>query len=386
MKKITILIICLLFLASNHAQEAKVKYRIEKDSVNCSFSFKNLKAWGFYECNKGIFLFTKLSYSDTINIFKEESNGFNLYKVVKLPKAYMDTIGSEIESDRFQITFVDLNTIVIVTRYSLAMIDIKNNKLSKYFYQSYDSYALVDRFGAIRWNKSRNKLPLMLVRFDDYNSQKWDWDSELLAEFDFKTGKINILPIRYPFVEQYLSKYTNYSYVDPLITFNKNKYVVAFGNNPIIFTYDVKTKKSDSLYVENVNYKPITIITDTNVKHDFDLYQDYIMASYTNDFFYTEMVYDEYNHVYYRFFYKDMPKYDEDSLLNTFDKKDVGLSVLDENFKIIGDIIWKTKGGGYSSFWYPTSNGLYGISFGCIGGACKKNHIMVLKLKLEYEK
>jgi hypothetical protein len=385
MKKIIIFIINSLILVSCIPQETKIIYRIEKDSINHSSSFANLKAWGIYEYNKSIFLYSKLSKSDTLYIFKEEKNGFNPYKFVSLPKAYLDTIGKEIESDRFQIAFIDLNNIIIVTRYSLALIDIKNNKLLKYYFQSYNDYALVDRFGSMKWNNYNKKLPMMLVRVNDRKERKWAWDTKLLAEFDFKTGEINILPIVYPFVEQYQSKFMNYSYVDPLITFNKSKYVVAFGNNPVIFTYNVKNKSFDSLFIENQNYKPITIISDTNVEHDFNLYQDYVMSTYTNDFYYTSIVYDEYKNVYYRFFSKDMPKYDENGLLNPFNKKDVGLTILDENFKIIGDVFWKSKEGN-STCWFPTSNGLYGITFNCFGGICKKDQLTILKLKLEYDK
>ncbi len=385
MKKVIMFIICSLTLVSCDSQETKVKYYIEKDSINYAFPFNNLKTWGIYEYNKDIFLFAKFSKSDTIYIFKEGKNGFNLFKDVPLPKVYLDTIGSEIQSDRFQIAFIDLNNIIIVTRYSLAMIDIKNSKLVKYYYQSYDKYALVDRFGVIKWNQYRNKLPMMLVRFDNHSERKWAWDSQLLAEFDFKTGKINILPIVYPFVEQYRSKGMNYSYADPLITFNKNKYVVAFGNNPIIFTYDVKTEKKDSFYIEIINYKPVTIITDSIVEQDFNLYQDYVMSAYTNDFFYTEIIYDEYYHVYYRFFYKDMPKYDENGLVNTFNKKDIGLTILDRILKLL-EILYGRRKMHIHRFGILHQMVLYGITSNCIGSVCKKDHLTVLKLKLEYEK
>ena len=385
LKNIIIFTVCLFMLIPCIAQKDSVSLCIKDSTINYSFPLVKFKTFGIYENNEGIFLYAKQSYSDTLYLFKEKKEKFYLYKTSTLPQEYIDTVGNEIESNDFQIAFIDLKNIVIVAGRSIAWIDIDRRKLMKYYYQTWDKHALTDRFGALKWNESREKLPMMLVRFDDKNERKWDWDTKLLAEFDIHTGKIEIFPIVYPFVEQYRTKYLNFSYIDPLITFNRGKYVVGFGNNPIIFTYDTKSRVIDSLYVKNKYYKPISIINDTNIESDFSLYQDYVISAYTSDFFYTSIVYDKYNHTYYRFFFKDMPKYDENGLLNSFSDKKIGINVLDENFNIIGDVVWDSKGN-YSTYWYPTSKGIYGINTGCVGDACKRNNLTVIKLNLYYEK
>jgi len=309
--KYSILIIVCIILVSCHAQETNISYDVQLDSINDSYF--NIRTWGFYEDNTGIYFYAKDYSPDTIKVFKESNNGFDFYKNILLPKNYIDTMGKEIHSDKYKITFVNLDNIIVCTRQSIALINIKNNNLSKFYWHSLedDNYALVDRFGILKWNAYRKKLPLMLVRFDNRNERKWGWDSELLAEFSFETGTFNIIPIKYPYVEQYTAKEINYNYVDPLITFKKDTYVVGFGNTPVMFSYDTKKNKLDSFYIKNSTYKSITILHDTLAKNDFTRYQEYATNSMIYDYFYNLLIYDEYKDVFYRFFFKDMPQYDE---------------------------------------------------------------------------
>ncbi len=82
--------------------------------------------------------------------------------------------------------------------------------------------------------------------------------------------------------------------------------------------------------------------------------------------------------VYYRFFLRNMPEKNEDRKINEFNDKELGFTIMDKELNIVCDVYWKMKSAN-SSFWYPTSKGIYGFSHANSGkqkGAELSGHIV----------
>ncbi len=75
-----------------------------------------------------------------------------------------------------------------------------------------------------------------------------------------------------------------------------------------------------------------------------------------------------------------MPRKNADGLLNTMEDKEFGLTILDTNLQIVGDVSWPWSE--HRVVQYPTSKGLYGYSTPSI----HRPETIIYKRKLIYEK
>ena len=328
------------------------------------------KAWTIFEDANGIYFMAKEHETDSLQLYKEANNGFTLHRMIEIPHSYIDTMKDEMNSDKFQLVPVNQDTLIIFTRHTISLLDLRNGAMLKHYSYNHDSdlIVIVDRAGPLRWNTERKVLPVMIVRFDEAEND-WDWDTEFAAEFSLETGKLNILPITYPRERCYTNYILSGLRPDPMITYGNGKYLLGFQSSPTMFVYDIRSGKKDSICVKNPMYKPYPDYYDTLKLVGEAAYLQQMMRSAICDFYFTELMYDPYKSVCYRFFLRDLPEKDKNGKTNEFVDKEIGFSVIDNGLKVVGDAHWQMKEAS-SSAWYATSKGIYGFTHGCIGEKC----------------
>lgn len=352
-------------------KEKQISYILERDTIMAPY----FNVRGFYENDSGIYLYGL--EGATVYIYKENIEGhFEFDSYIHLPKQYAD---SEDISEIEQLVFINMDSVIIYHKNNIALFSTKQDSLLKIFYHSRqdDWFDFIARGGTfLSWNKKRNTLPILIIQ-SDYDKRTWLLDTEMLAELSFENDTFSIFPVKYPY-----EPYNNQSFcdcygVEPLFAFNGDVFVLVFKQTPITYLYNAKNNYKDSLYLQNSMYIPLPE-PDTARYREVGL--DFLYEVYLEHNFYTGMVYDEYNQVYYRFFNKAMPRKNADGLLNTIEDKEFGLTILDTNLQIIGDVSWPLEENRVVQ--YPTSKGLYGYPASSSG----LPEAVIYKRKLVYEK
>jgi hypothetical protein len=371
-KKLSFFCLASIVLYACSHKESKVTYSFTQDTLNVS---RNLQIEGFYEDKSGIYFYGKTFDKDSVFLYNENNGQFIFHSFLKLPSTYLDTLKNKYEP--IDLAFITLDSLIAFTSQSIALLDVKNDSMLRYFLHSQDGDTcyLVNRGCKLKWNAARKALPIMIIRTNDMSNRKWNWDSEFLGEFSIETGKVKILPLKFPYVEEYYGTKNYYSFCDPMITFKGEKYVVGFKNTPVTFIYDASKNKMDSLFIVNSNYKPLSEVDTVGLTSPSN-YINFIIAGSTYEFYFEHLIYDGYKDVFYRFFLKEMPKKNKEGLLNTLKEKPSGVTLLDKNLNVIGDTYWIRK---RTNNWFPSSKGLLGITY-------SEDKVIIIKLLLEYEK
>ncbi len=338
---------------------------LQRDSIDI------YAAWTIYEDSNGIYFMAKKQGESSVLLYKETTDCFRFMQSFAFPQAYLDTMKDEIHSDKFQLIPVNLDSLIIYTRHTISLLDLKNGILLKHFAYNHDSenVIIVDRAGPLKWNHERNVLPVMIVRFDK-TGKKWEWDTEFAAEFSIESGELNIIPVIYPKEKCYTNYILSGMHQEPFITYGKGQYVFGFEGSPTLLIYDPQKNITDSIQIINPLYKPFPDYYDTLKLRGEVAYLQQMIRSATFDYYHIQMAYDPYNNVYYRFFLQDLSEKNENGKKNEYSDKKIGFSVINDRFQVIGDGHWEMKKAN-SSAWYPTSRGIYGFSHGCIGENCQ---------------
>lgn len=351
-----------------NGKEKQISSILEKDSVMAPY----FNALGFYENDSGIY-FYGLRF-ETIYLYKENAEGhFELDSYIQLPEQY--TAGKDI-SEVEQLVFINMDSIIIYHKNNIALISTKQDSLLKIFYHSRDDdwFNFIARGNTfLRWNKKRNTLPVIIFRWDDHDKRTWRGDTEIFAEYSFEKDTFSIFPVKLPY-HPYNTLIGDYSENDPFFAFNGDTFVFGFQITPVTYLYNAGNRHMDSLFIQNSMYVPLP-------EYDTARIREISIGNFLHEVilehnFYTGIVYDEYNRVYYRFFNKAMPRKNAEGLLNTMEDKEFGLTVLDTNLQIIGDVSWPWQE--HCFIQYPTSKGLYGYSQ-------EHRETIIYKRKLIYE-
>ena len=339
----------------NANKEKQISYILERDTILSPYFLVN----GFYENDLGIY-FYGLRF-DTIYLYKENAERhFEFDFSIPLPPQYTANEGSYIK----QLIFINMDSIIIFHENNIALFSVKQDSILKIFYHSRedDWFNFIARGNTfLRWNKKRNTLPMIIYRWDNLDIRTWRGDSEFSGEFSFEKDTFYFFPVKLPYYPYNTSIVDYYSPTDQLFAFNGDTFVFAFQITPITYLHNAENNHTDSLFLQNSMYIPLPQ-PDTAHIRDMSSRLDFMHESSLEHNFYTSIVYDEYKHVYYRFFNKYMPKINADGLLNTWKDKEFGLTVLDNNLQIIGDVSWQGEEN-YTIIQYPTSKGLYGYYF-----------------------
>lgn len=372
-------------VSSSGGQNGEIEITIDSTRIREALPDR-LKAWTIFEEKDGIYFIAKPEQKDSLFFYREGFSDFALEKVYALPSSYVDTMGEEMNSFHFQIVPVHKDTLIIFTWHTISMLALKKGKILNHyvFNHEIEEAVMVDRAGPLKWDPYRKVLPVMIVRSDNQESRRWNWDSELLGEFSLETGKLSILPVSYPQVREYTQpKLYNCLGSDPLITFSRDRYVVGFPGTPVVFSCDMRTHKTDSLYLQNPMYKPCppyTMSVQWKKKESRHITLDVC------DFRYTGITYDACRDVYYRFFVCDSLDFAPDGKVNDYLYCENGFTVLNKKLQMLGDAHWNARKV-HSTAWYPTSKGIYGFAYRRNGNSCGNNRNgNIIKINWEVRK
>ena len=365
----------------NTHKDKPISSVLERDTIMAPYFYVK----GFYENDSGIY-FYGLKY-DSIYLYKENAEGhFEFNSYILLPKQYTTTKNvANIE----QLVFINMDSIIVFHETNLALFSTKQDRLlkiyhrPKYFIESW--YFFIARgMTFLRWNKERQTLPIMIFRHDDDDKRTWRADTEILAEFSFEKDTFSIFSVKYPYYPYNFPLFDYYPGSDALFAFNGDTFVFSFQITPITYLYNAKSGHRDSLYLQNSMYIPLPIPDTARIREISSL--NFMSEAHLEHNFYTGIMYDEYNQVYYRFFEKYLPRRNAEGLLNTWADKEFGLTVLNNNLQIIGDVCWSWEDHRMATL-YPTSKGLYGYYYpGDYSNLHPYGTTIIFKRKLIYEK
>ncbi len=163
----------------------------------------------------------------------------------------------------FKIFVHNLDSIFIVDYQSLKILDIEGNiklSLKSVFLES----ELIPEGNIINYNDAdtfydanSNKFYGFYFPFKNYEGQKLSEDTPLICSIDIKTGKLEFLPIKYPYIVR-----NNYNLVPqrmPNIKYINNKIFYGFPFLSDIYEFDLSTRKSKSYggkskYSDNISF------------------------------------------------------------------------------------------------------------------------------------
>lgn len=353
----------------NRNVEKKISYTIVADTLQ---NMPKYESCGFWEYQNEILYYIKPVESDSLYLYSvQEDCSADIYGYIKLPDSFVQDGEHAVN----QWIIVNMDTIIAYEEGNkITFLDIKNNEQIGVFYlSSEDSNCAYESrcFANYDWNKQREALPLMYFHWN-FEQRKYKGDVEILAEYSLKNG-IRVLPLKYPY-EIYDVCLVESLSADPMVVSKEDTFVIGFQQSPMILCYNAKTNHVDSMYIKNKYYKPI--VEDTSYIKELSL-PNYIMRQYILNFLYQSMVYSPYEDVYYRFFAKDLSLKNEDGLFNTTADKIYGVTLIDGNFDIIGDVCFKQ--GEYYRKYYPTRMGLLNSR------KTSNNAIIISKLMFSYE-
>ena len=327
---------------------------LERDTITAPYFLVN----GFYENDSGIYFyglkFDSTNY--TIYLYKENAERhFEFDSYIPLSRQYTDSVGCYVS----QLVFINMDSIIIYHENNIALFSVQQDSILKIFYHSRDDnwYSFIARGNTfLRWNKKRNALPLIIYRWDNLDMRTWRGDTEFSGEFSFEKDTFSFFPVKLPYYP-YNTSIADYGSTDQFFAFNGDTFAFGFQITPVTYLYNAENHHTDSLFLQNSMYIPLQERDTARIREISVL--NYLREASLEHNFYTAIVYDEYNNVYYRFFDKAMPKRNAEGLLNTWEDKEFGLTVLDNNLQIIGDVCWSWEDH-YFIIQYPTSKGLYG--------------------------
>ncbi|MBM6498725.1 DUF4221 family protein [Flavobacterium macrobrachii] len=204
---------------------------------------------------------------------------------------------------------------------------------------------------------SRNEKPIKKINNKLYFSPtlytsltEKEKELSLLFSFDLTKDKLVNLNLMFP------KNYVNSDFFDPNYSycFANEKIVFSFNNSNKIIVYDTKNQKSKELNVQSDNLRSFHKKTSVQeIKMKDALYNTVTYSSFT------EIIYDKYRNVYYRFFYPgiEIDKTDDNlaSKANHFEK--MSILILDEKLNKIGETFFDNKLRFYSNF--ITKEGLF---------------------------
>ena len=325
-----------------------ISYTITSDTLDIIPSFSGC---GFYESeHDSVYFYCKPKSCDSLCLYALTDSGWTLCDILKIPEVYADTVDTDYDVRRWELVNKD-TVIAYVDFRHFSFLDIKNGSVIKSIPVIADTAYDVRCFNHMQWNHRRQSMGLMY-----FNSQtipvKYNGDMEMMAEYSLKHGTC-VFPFKYPYeiTDTYLVTFS----CEPFVVFYGDTMVVAFQTSPMMLCYDIKNNKTDSLYIKNKYYKALPKIDTTKINKVSA--PNYMYEVLLTNFYYTTLIYDHHKEMYYRFFAKDLPLKDREGLLTTWDDKEYGLTLIDKNFNVVGDVIFNHKD--YKVVYYPTYKGLY---------------------------
>jgi hypothetical protein len=371
-RSLVFMVLCIICLASCQQKPVnEISYTCSVDTLNyaeLNLDFSTRSNFTIIEeVEKRVILAQKSFFSDTMYFFDIEQK--ELIKKILLPPSMQDTSSY---GHITKIDFIDRSKILVIQLYRFSVYDFEKDSIcNEFVFSTKDSLFYTNN--AI-WNYNNNKILAGLIRVDNYKNRKHEMDTEFMAEIDIETFEIEILPVKYP--KEYETNQKYMPFPDQLITNHNGFYVVSYPITPLISIYNSKTRIIEEKEINHANYQQCIEFDTTKARE-----KDYYVYLGLHSFRYVNFIYDKYKNRYYRFFELELEERNEDGLLNTYNDKKYGATVISEDFDVIGDFIIDIEGEKnflpFSSNWVVTKNGLVSCSINN-----KKKNILIYTIKL----
>lgn len=203
---------------------------------------------------------------------------------------------------------------------------------------------------------------------DNKDAIKNNSDNICVGEYYILNRKLTYLPVKYS--DDYNTERINLPFLDPFFACNDKFLLTAYGISPDVNKYDFKTGKSEFITLKHKYFSEIK-----GISSDSSRLKDNLINIITHSFRYTRILYDPYKKLFYRFYELSMnEERNSDGLLKTYREKKAGVNLIDEDIRVIGDMVLDSVHLPYN--WHPTSEGLLQVT-------SSKYKLVLSKLKIE---
>lgn len=325
--------------------------QIEQDDSLRYLDFATIK-----EFEDSIFICFKPITNDCIYTYLYEPQNIKLLRKDTLPGTFARERYGKISSA----VFINKDSIILFQENKISIYNFVTKQLDFEYHHSdlndTSVIILLDRSQPIIWNENNKSLLLYIIRWDDKAVRRFPMDTECVGELNLTTKKLSVLPIKYS--EDYAGDRMNLPYRDPFFTFNDPFVVTGYGISPVVNIYNCNSGESTFLTLKHEYYSEIR-----GIPRDSAQFKDALVNTLIRNFRYLRIIYDPLNQVYYRFYELAMQgERGADGLLKTYMDKQLGVNIIDADFKIIDDLILDSLHARPN--WYPTSEGLLQLESG----------------------
>ncbi len=355
-KSIFLMLLLLLLWSCSNNNNIELSYVYTQDTLISMDTVVSgrLELYSIKQIDDKILILMKKELSPILLLYNYDYDSLHFINSFSLCEDYEKrTIYGKITS--FDIISED--KVLLNQQKRISVINLKEQKIDFTFLHSQNDtdVFLRDVSQPILWNPYNNSILSYMIRYNDINKRKYEADTEFSAEIDVKTGKLRILPLKYHDAYKTSLRFASFSY--PYIISSKEYYVGAFGITPDLVVLNKYTNEIKKIKIKHLNMQNVESFDTTKIKEK-DYYDNHSDESIN----YFQIVYDPFRDLYYRFYMLPLSKErNEDGLLKTYNDKITCISVISNDFKIIGDVILSKDI--FFKGWYSTSKGLMKIKF-----------------------
>lgn len=355
-KSFFLLLLVLLFWSCSNNNNIELSYVYTQDTLISKDTIVSgrLELYSIKQIDEKILIFMKKELSPILLLYNYDCDSLHLINSFSLNEEYLEkSIYGKITS--FDIISED--KVLLYQQKRISILNLKEQKIDFTFLHSQNDsdVFLRDVSQPILWNSYNNSILCYMIRYNDINKRKYEADTEFSAEIDVETGELRILPLKYHDAYKTSLRFASFSF--PYIISSKDFYVGAFGITPDLVVLNKHTNEIKKIKIKHLNMKNVESFDTTKIKE-----KDYYDSHSDKSINYFQIVYDPFRDLYYRFYMLPLPEgRNENGLLQTYNDKITCISVISNDFNIIGDVILSKDV--FFKGWYSTSYGLMKIKF-----------------------
>ncbi|MDD2345455.1 MAG: DUF4221 family protein [Bacteroidales bacterium] len=327
----SILILVLLWVVSCKSPETKtLSHQVQTDTIfipiadTLNFSFASIK-----QIDKDVLVCINDEKTSKLYLFTYLPDSIKDLRVFDLPVSLLDTSNGKIKN----IDIISKESVLICQKNLLSIYNLKTKTLDFSYSHSGDdsAYYFNNNAQEISWNDFDNNILSIIYHFDE-TKKMGDTNIFFSGFLNPKTEEIEMIPINRPSV--YQTSLINSMFTSEYIAVSPDYYVAAFGITPDLTVYNRKTKELKNIFVKSSQYSDIKSVDSSEFKDIKAIFNHYIGSMN-----FKNIKYDKFNKVYYRFYLHPIAEEDmNDEYLYEVGSKPLGVTILSDDFKIIGDL------------------------------------------------
>lgn len=251
----------------------------------------------------------------------------------------VNTVFAEGQADRYgsitSFTFNGKDSLFLL--FDQALIFLKNKKLEKVIpinrldQSQYISFRFANLENAqIYFDKKTDEIIGQVYCSTCPQYQKSFYEQKIIGGISLATGKIRLYDISYP--EMYIKKY--YGFANHVYTYNYDSLtLISLPCDPQVYFLDRYLNTKKSIWAKSIFQKNDAPPFDTAfVKSTEEKMRHMVIVPY-----YSEVRYDKYRKLIYRFYLKELDLKNDQGKYNSFEQKQLVLMVINQNNEIAGE-------------------------------------------------